>query len=159
MTVLRRPARAATVGLGALAVLGILAACGGSVDKDDTFINAETSGILNIEGGECFDDPAYLESADDEVVLYVPCEEGADNQSYHFVHAPDGPWDRPELVDLGWRECGKDYEDRWTNQEESGLDYYPILPTEETWADGDRVIMCAVYNPDGELTASQLPLA
>ncbi|MEV5888303.1 hypothetical protein [Nonomuraea fuscirosea] len=35
--------------------------------------------------------------------------------------------------------------------------YYPIMPTAETWADGDRDVMCAVYLPSGRLTGSALP--
>ena len=62
------------------------------------------------------------------------------------------------MAKLGWDECGTEFDRRWTSKEESGLDFYPILPTQETWADGDRVIMCAVYDPDGQLADSALPL-
>ncbi|MEU5942354.1 hypothetical protein ABZ807_24955 [Micromonospora sp. NPDC047548] len=126
--------------------------------KDDTFVTAQTTGILNIEGGECFTDPVYSRQAAEVVVLYRPCEERADNQSYAFLHAPDGPWDRPALAAFGWAGCGGDFVRRWTSRAASGLDYYPILPTAETWADGDRDIMCVVYRPGGELTGSLVPL-
>ncbi|TDB94264.1 hypothetical protein E1091_11135 [Micromonospora fluostatini] len=128
------------------------------VHKDDTFITAQTAGILTIEGGECFTDPAYSSRAGEVVVLYRPCEERADNQSYAFLHAAEGPWDRPALVSFAWDGCGRDFTRRWGSRESSGLDYYPILPTEETWADGDRDVMCAVYRPGGQLTRSMVPL-
>ncbi|RGC66964.1 hypothetical protein C5N14_21145 [Micromonospora sp. MW-13] len=126
--------------------------------KDDTFITAQTTGILNIEGGECFTDPAHSRRAGGVVVLYRPCEEHADNQSYAFLHAADGPWDRPALAAFAWAGCGGDFDRRWTSRAASGLDYYPILPTAETWADGDRDIMCVVYRPGGQLSRSLVPL-
>jgi hypothetical protein len=131
------------------------ATAGPAKDKDDRFITAETSGILDIEGGECFSDPAYSPGAGEPVVLYTPCAQGADNQSYGFVHAEDGPFDRTGLAEFGWDRCGHGFRVNWPK---STLDYYPILPTEETWADGDRDLMCVVYDPEGRLPDSVLPL-
>jgi hypothetical protein len=128
------------------------------VVKGDGFITAETPGILNIEGGECFDDPAYDRGANEILVLYRPCEESADNQAYGFLHAADGPWDQAKLRDFAWDGCRAAFVRRWTSTSVSNLDFYPILPTEETWADGDRTVMCAVYNPTGRLADSVLPL-
>lgn len=131
------------------------ATAGTARDKDESFITAETSGILDIEGGECFTDPAYSPGAGEPVVLYTPCTQGGDNQAYGFVHAADGPYDRARLTAFGWERCGRGFTTYWP---ESALDYYPILPTPETWADGDRDVMCVVYDPAGRLPGSMLPL-
>jgi hypothetical protein len=128
-----------------------------AVHKDEHFITAETSGILDIEGAECFDDPAYLASAGEKVVLYKPCTEKADNQSFGFKQAPDGPWDQVSLTRFAWDSCGVDFAGRWPGSA-GRLDFYPVMPTAETWADGDRDVMCVVYNPRGKLTNSVLPL-
>jgi hypothetical protein len=128
-----------------------------TVDKDETFITAQTAGILDIEGGECFTDPTYLPSAGENVVLYRPCEQHADNQGYGFVHAEDGPFDHTGLTAFGWERCERGFAALFAGRE-STLDYYPILPTEETWADGDRDILCVVYDPRGQLTGSVLPV-
>ncbi|GAA5069349.1 hypothetical protein HNP84_008945 [Thermocatellispora tengchongensis] len=125
--------------------------------KTDAFITAETSGILLIEGGECFSDPAYDPGAGEPIVLYTPCAEGADNQSFGFVHVPDGPYDRAALAAFAWRGCGARFAELWGDSKDSSLDYYPIMPTAETWADGDRDVMCAAYRPSGRLTGSVLP--
>lgn len=124
--------------------------------KGDNFITAQTSGILLIEGGECFTNPTYTRHAGEVVVLYSECED-ADNQSYSFVHAPDATWNRRALSELAWTSCEQDFTRMWGNRDD--LRFYPILPTEETWADGDRDIMCAVYNPRGKLAESAVPLA
>lgn len=148
----------AVAGLTLIAVT--VAGCGGTTHKDDTFIDAGVTGLLDIELTECFSDPGYSELAGEEVVVYTPCVEGdVDNQSYMFAHADEGPWNRDAVAAFGWDECGKGFEQQWTSQDESGLDYYPILPTAETWADGDRAVMCAVYDPSGPLEDSVLPPA
>ena len=130
------------------------AAAGPARDKDDLFITAQTPGILDIEGGECFDDPAYSPGAGEPVVLYVPCAQGADNQVYGFVSAPDAAYDRDRLASFAWDRCGRGHTAYWP---ESTLDFYPVLPTAETWADGDRDVMCVVYDPKGRLPGSVLP--
>ncbi|MEV0717351.1 hypothetical protein [Asanoa sp. NPDC050611] len=129
------------------------------VKKTDAFLDAETTGLLNIEATECFDDPEYDRMADDRVVVYVPCTDGADNQAYGFVHAADGTFDRPTVATFGWDRCGHAFDKLWRGTSREGLDFYPVLPTAETWADGDRVIMCVVYRPTGRLPDSVLPLA
>ncbi|GIF72816.1 hypothetical protein [Asanoa siamensis] len=129
------------------------------VKKTDAFLDAETTGLLSIELTECFDDPEYDRRADDRVVVYVPCADGADNQAYNFVYAPDGDFDRPSVAALAWDRCGQVFDKLWKGAGRDGLDYYPTLPTAETWADGDRVIMCVVYRPSGRLPDSVLPLA
>ncbi|MEO3855140.1 hypothetical protein [Acrocarpospora sp. B8E8] len=123
--------------------------------KTETFITAETTGILLIEGGECFSDPAYSPGAAERIVLYTPCADGADNQSYGFTHMPDGPYDPAGLSAFAWRSCGERYAELWGGGRDD-LDFYPIMPTAETWADGDRDVMCAVYHPTGRLSGSAL---
>ncbi|MEV4538102.1 hypothetical protein AB0J82_30400 [Asanoa sp. NPDC049518] len=129
------------------------------VKKTDAFLTAETTGLLSIEATECFDDPEYDPMADDRVVIYVPCEEGADNQAYGFMYAPEGAFDRATVAKLGAARCGQAFHKLWRGAGADGLDFYPVLPTAETWADGDRVVMCVVYRPTGRLPGSVLPLA
>ena len=130
-----------------------------TVVKGDDFLTAETTGVLNIEAGECFDDPVYSRRAADVVVYYRPCEETADNQSFGFIRVADGPFDRPALTALAWTTCGQRFARLWPDAAARDLDLYPVLPTAETWADGDRTVMCVVYNPRGKLAGSALPRA
>lgn len=153
-------AAVAVVGLAAL--LSLTAAEPRSVDlvKDDHFMTVQTPGVLTIEAGECFSDPFFYPRAGEVVVLYTPCDEPpVDNQTYGFVDAADGPWDRDDLAEFGWQRCGDGFATYWPDPDGSDLDYYPVLPTEQTWADGDRTVMCVVYDPSGRLAGSALPLA
>nr|WP_062339656.1 hypothetical protein [Herbidospora sakaeratensis] len=145
----------AVLALGALFVVPAPSA----VHKGDDFMTPETTGVLSLEPGECFTDPEYSPAAGEEVVLYTPCDQHADNQSYGFVHADDGPYDRAALAAFGWSSCKRGFTHYWPGEAGAELDFYPILPTAETWADGDRDVMCVVYDPRGELTGSLLPRA
>ncbi|MER5643182.1 hypothetical protein [Streptosporangium sp. NPDC002524] len=166
----RRPARrlALLLGLVALGALvppptatGTTGTAGTAVPlvKGENFVTARTSGILHIEAGECFTDPAYSEEAAEVVVLYTPCHERAANQSYGFVHAPEGAWDPAALSAFAWRSCGRGFDSHWGGGTASELRFYPVLPTRETWAGGDRDVMCVVYSPGGPMDGSALPLA
>jgi hypothetical protein len=137
-----------TVLLGGLATAASRPA---TVVKDDRFIDAETPGVLNIEAGECFDDPAYDVSFADVIVVYRPCAGGAQNQSFGFFQVPDGGWDEPALRALAWDGCRAAQTRRWPAGD-PGVSLYPVLPTAETWADGDRTVMCVRYRPTGRLS-------
>ncbi|MFC0532559.1 hypothetical protein [Phytohabitans kaempferiae] len=121
--------------------------------KDDRFIDAETPGVLTIEAGECFDDPAYDVAYADVVVFYRPCVEGADNQSYGFLQVPEGDWDEARVREYAWDGCRGAQDRRWPNGD-PGVALYPVLPTAQTWADGDRTVMCVRYRPTGKLSAT-----
>ncbi|MFF0722665.1 hypothetical protein [Micromonospora sp. NPDC003816] len=76
------------------------------VVKDEHFISAQTPGVLDIEGGECFDDPVHLPEAGGAVVRYRPCASTADNQTYGFVHADDdADWAPAALGEFAWGAC------------------------------------------------------
>jgi hypothetical protein len=160
----RRPARRwipllGLVAIGALFPPPSATGTAGPTIKDETFVTARTSGILHIEAGECFTDPAYSGEAAEVVVLYTPCHERAANQSYGFVHAPEGEWDPAALSAFAWRSCRRGFDSHWSGEPASKLKFYPVLPTRETWAGGDRDVMCVVYSPDGPMDGSALPVA
>ncbi|RKN10918.1 hypothetical protein D7319_07170 [Streptomyces radicis] len=127
-------------------------------DKDDTFLTAEMGGVFDLEAGECFTDPAHSAVLGQVTVLYTPCEDGADNQVYGFVTAPDGTFDRARLAAFAWETCERGFTTYWPGEAARDLDFYPVLPTAATWAFGDQDVMCVAYRPTGEFTESLLPL-
>ncbi|MFI7079787.1 hypothetical protein ACIBO1_21030 [Micromonospora sp. NPDC049903] len=128
------------------------------VIKDEHFISAQTPGVLDIEGGECFDDPVHLPEAGGTVVRYRPCALTADNQTYGFVHADDdADWAPAALGEFAWGACRDLFTRTWPDGQDRDLRFYPVLPTEETWAAGDRDVMCVAYRPGGRLSGSMLP--
>lgn len=155
---------APVLALGALLVLlpaADAASVHPTVRKDETFLTAETGGVLAIEGGECFTDPGYVSVAGEVMVRYVPCDEGpAANQVYGFVAVPegDGGYEPERVAAFGWETCGRGFRSHWPGEDAAaGIDFYPVLPTAATWEAGDRDVMCVAYRPAGPLTGSLLP--
>lgn len=157
------PTRTAAVAVVAIAVSLSLTAAqsrAGAQVKDDRFLTAQTPGVLHIEAGECFSDPFWYARAGEVVVVYTPCDQSpVDNQVYGFVDAPDGPWDADRLAEFGDRRCAEGFAHYWPDDTRPDLDHYPVLPTAQTWADGDRTVMCVVYDRSGPMAGSALPRA
>ncbi|MBM7784792.1 hypothetical protein [Tenggerimyces flavus] len=129
---------------------------GAPVVKDETFLTAETAGVLAIEGGECFTDPAYSKQAKADEVVFTKCE-GADNQAFAFFPLTSGSWSSARVAREGLAGCRSRFEKLWTGDQRSDLGFYPVLPTQATWEYGDHDVMCVVYRPDGPLSASVIP--
>jgi hypothetical protein len=154
----RRVLASLLIALGVVALVAAFASGDDPVYKDDTFLDAESLGVLHMEGGDCFSDPVWSEADGQDIVEYTGCEPEADNQAYGFFQATDGPWDRERVAAEAEKGCETGFTTYWKSGE-SGLDFYAVLPTERTWTESeDRTVMCVVYNPRGELAGSPLPL-
>ncbi len=115
----------------------VAAACGG-----------DTS-VFDLKVGDCFDDQD-LTQIEVATVPTVDCPDLHDNEIYFEYSMNDAafPGDNATLESAALR-CldefagfvGAAYLD-------SELDLFPITPTAESWADGDRVVYCALYAVD-----------
>jgi hypothetical protein len=153
----RRLAAIAVLSLAGLSAFTVSARGADEVRKDESFLTAETAGVLNMEGGDCFDDPVYDESQGVEVANHQDCA-SADNQVYGFFQVEGDAFDRAGLAKKGWDGCRVGFTTYWKNAEDSGLDFYPVLPTRVTWEEQeDRTVMCVVYNSHGKLEGAPLP--
>ena len=101
--------------------------------------------VFDVNVGDCFNNE---DSTTDEIsdVPAVPCAEPHDNEIYHLfdLAGDEYPVDTPDQADAGCYDpftafIGLDYES-------SALDYYPIYPTAETWATGDREVICVAFD-------------
>ena len=148
--------------LGGLA----LSACSGSeasADRNDdgTIVADGTVDAFSLQVGDCFDDDPSL--AEDDLIASVgavPCDTPHDNEVFALVTAGPvtGPYPGDDAIfddniaaceNAFARYVGIDYVD-------SFLGMGPLLvPSPETWATGDREIVCGLYNADGtKLTES-----
>ena len=111
--------------------------------------------IFSLTVGDCFDDwESSLEGATQEVsdVPIVDCSEPHDNEVYSVSEIAGGAFPGDTTVqDLTIERCtdtfeplvGKAYAD-------SQLDFGAFFPTAATWADGDREVMCFLWQVDFE---------
>lgn len=147
---MRLVSSAAPAGLATIAgLLLVLAGCAPEpVVKDSAFIDAETPGVLGFENGDCFLDPADNAALGEERLTATECL-GATNQVFAFAALPDGRWAQDRVSAEGTAACGEVFDELWGKADETELDFYAVLPTESTWSDADRDVMCVVYSAEG----------
>lgn len=121
-------------------------------DGSGELVSAGDLDVMALQVGDCFDDPEEL----DEVVFdvaAVPCSEAHDNEVYSLVpitaFGTAYPGDSA-LQDFSYEACvgepfsqyvGIDYLD-------SALEVFTFTPTEESWDDGDRDVVCVLFKLD-----------
>lgn len=108
-----------------------------------------TTSIFEISEGDCFDDVSDFSEVSRLPV--VDCDEPHDNEVYavfDYLGSPDFPGE-DEMGDIAFDECIERFEDF------VGLDYFDseifasaFWPSPATWADGDREVICFVYEGD-----------
>jgi hypothetical protein len=138
-----RPSRRAL--LTSLAFALLAAGCG-----DD-----EVGSPFDVAVGDCFDTPA-AEDGEVSQLVTVSCDEPHDNEAY-FLFDLEGDDDdeypgESAIDDLGVAGCSEEFEDYvGTPIEESSLTGVPLLtPSEDSWEDGDREVVCVVFATNGD---------
>ncbi len=111
----------------------------------------EETSVFDLEAGDCFStDSDQLES-----VNVVDCEEPHEQEVFAlFDHtAGDGepyPGD-DELIEYADAECQPPFEDYVGHDYQTSIWYISSLtPSAETWADGDREIVCTLNQQDAD---------
>lgn len=131
-----RPGRA-TAALLAATILA--AACAGGTDP------------ARLEPGDCFDVPSG-----DSIggVTQRGCEEPHRGEVFHrFDAAPAGdayPTD-PEWEEIVYPVCDPVFESYTGTPvgDRTDIEYRYLVPTADSWADGDRTVTCFITSPDG----------
>jgi hypothetical protein len=130
--------------LALLALSAVAVACG-----DDT-------SVFNLAVGDCFnDDPAGTEVVSN--VATVNCSEPHDNEIYFEFSMTDAAFPgRDATVQSSGERCLAEFQGFVGRPyDQSDLEIFPITPTAESWAQGDRVVYCALYALDlSKLTGS-----
>jgi hypothetical protein len=110
--------------------------------------------VFAMKVGDCLNDA----SAGDEVssVPIVPCSEPHDSEAYHAFDLPGDVHPGDEAVKQAAGEgCVPAFE-KFVGiaYPESNLDFAFYFPTTGTWDQGDREILCIVYDPAGKVSGS-----
>ncbi len=112
--------------------------------------------VFDLEVGDCFNDPTEEEESSDGLVgelLVLDCAQPHDNEVFAllaFPAAEGNPFPAPQALDSYADDSCKEAFDLYVGMpyEESALFLWSIKPTEDTWALGDREIICALYDGD-----------
>jgi hypothetical protein len=131
-----------------VAVVLAAASCGGDDGGDEEDSPDAIRRADGVEAGDCYQQP------EDErtTVAPVSCEAAHDNEAFAAFQLPDGayPGDRRVLSD-GRAGCFERFEGFvGVPYEDSGLDVDALTPTRLTWEEGDRKVVCILFNVNGE---------
>ena len=116
----------------------LLAACGGGSGATPT-----------IEAGQCFDD-AEDEQIDDFDT--VDCDDEHQNEAF-FVYEADDADEFPgtdALHETGMGRCTGEPFAEYVGEpyDSSKFEVFTVVPSEESWGNGDREVVCALYDPE-----------
>ncbi len=118
--------------------------------------SACSGNVFDLEVGQCFDDPDDFSEVSD--VDIVDCAEPHDNEVYHLFDVADAD-DYPGLTVIetaatdGCLAAFDGYVG--TPYADSVLDIRYLYPSEDTWGEGDREVICSLYNlNDEQMTGS-----
>ncbi|CAN5809917.1 hypothetical protein BH18ACT6_BH18ACT6_06750 [soil metagenome] len=111
--------------------------------------------VFSLPVGTCFDDQSGDEISS---VPEVECSEPHDNEVFALIDYTEtdvypGP---EEISDIGTNVCVEQFEAYvGIDYLSSALEVFSIYPSEDSWADGDRELICVLYNVDlSKLTGS-----
>lgn len=162
----------ARMSLAALVLTGAVALSGCSIlnqftpasepvrdaDTGEVTEQADNADVFQIRVGDCLNtgDMGATEEVTD--VPIVPCAEPHDDEVYHAYDLADGDFPGEDAI-LSDAEstCIAEFANFiGLAYEESALDYWPMYPTEGSWGNGDREVLCIAWDPSGEKVTGTL---
>lgn len=137
-----RPATWSTVIIAAAMTVGV-AAC------------STPGNVFSLDVGDCFDDPDDASEAVADLPL-VACDEPHDNEVYAVIELPDEAFPGDEaILERAETDCLGAFEPYvGTAYGDSTLFATWLVPTEASWSDGDREVVCVLFDREGQLEAS-----
>ena len=157
-TSLPRVLTIAALALASITLAGCSLLPGGS-GGDTSPVTTETEegdDVFSIEVGDCLNDADA-----DEVVSRVPiveCTEPHDSEAFDTGNVPDGEFPGEDAItEAAEQLCGPSFISFvGLDYSESLYDYSFYFPTEESWASGDRAVLCVAFADDGSKITGSL---
>jgi serine/threonine protein kinase len=133
---------------------------GGDEENGNAGNNEEgiTVSVFDIKIGDCFAEPSESESISE--ITLTDCDDPHDNEVYAFgLYPADEGADFPANEDLeafADNFCFEEFEEYVGIPYNDSIYYYTYFqPTEMSWEDGDREIVCILYDQDGKMEGSK----
>lgn len=155
-----RVAAAAALSCTALIALSGCSLLGGADeperDESGDVTEASDADAFSIRVGDCLESMDWG-GGEMSTVPVIPCAEPHESEVYAAVDLPDGDFPGAEAVDTQSGEfCYGEFQGfvgvAW---EDSEFEYGYLAPTEQSWGQGDREVLCVVWDPAG-LTSGTL---
>lgn len=117
-----------------------------------------TVSVFDIKVGDCYQDPEESDTVAE--LTLVDCDAPHDNEIYAFGLYPagdDDPFpDEADLDEFSDEFCTEEFEAYVGIDYQDSIYYITYLqPTEGSWEDGDREVVCILYDQDGPMEGSK----
>ena len=112
-----------------------------------TACSSDQTSVFDLSVGDCFNDQQDLTVVEVTSVATVDCAEPHDNEIYFEYSMTDAVFPGNDAaMDSGILRCLDEF-DAFVGiaYDVSALELFPITPTSLSWAEGDRVVFCAIY--------------
>ena len=110
--------------------------------------------VFDLEVGVCLAD--FQDATELETIEASSCSEPHSDEIFASGSIPDGNFPGMDVVEAKAQDmCIAEFDDFvGISYEDSVLDVGYLTPTEESWNDGDRDVLCTVYDPAEEISGS-----
>ncbi len=147
---------AATVALSGCSILDQLTG-GGQATRDDSgevVAGNDSTDVFTLQVGDCLNDSTAAETV--ETIPTVPCSEPHDSEIYASIILSGDVYPGQDAVITEADEACLDAFDGFvgTSYADSLYYYSYYFPTEGSWSNGDREILCTIYDETGPVTGS-----
>jgi hypothetical protein len=146
---------AITLGAASFALAGCSLLGGGSTPGTDTPTGeGEDTDVFTIAVGDCLNDGGV--EGEVSSVKKIECAEPHDSEAFASIKMDDGDFPGDTVVtDKAIADCTTEFNTFvGLDYQESALDFAYYYPTEESWANGDREILCLIVDPAGKVEGS-----
>ena len=142
-------------GSAVILVAVAIAGCG-SDDDAGTGASAESGDVdvFDLDVGDCLAD--FQDATELDTIEASPCSEPHSDEIFASGSIPDGTFPGMEIVEATAQNLCIAQFDEFVgiSYEDSVLDVGFLTPTEQSWNDGDRAVLCTVYDPAEEISGS-----
>ena len=116
----------------------------------------EVVDVYDLEVGDCLATSPPEEEQLITSLETVPCSEPHGEEIFAAVTLPDGDFPGTDaILEQGDELCIAAF-DGFVGlpYEETALDFWLITPSEQSWYQGDRSVLCTIYDPAGEVSGT-----
>jgi hypothetical protein len=145
---------AASLALAGCSLLGNVGGDTGTDTSTGTSDGGDTTDVFTIKVGDCLNDGGATGEVSE--VPVVDCAEAHDSEAYASIIMDDGAFPGDTAVeDQAVSECTTEFDSFvGLDYQSSTLDFAYYYPTEASWGNGDREILCRIVDPAGKVTGS-----
>ncbi|MFM9877537.1 MAG: septum formation family protein [Rhodoglobus sp.] len=144
---------AASVGLAGCSLLGNVVAGPTPTPTSDPTNGTETDAFA-IAVGDCLNDGNV--EGEVSTVVVIDCAKPHDSEAYASIQVDDGDYPGEQaILDQAEADCLTNFNSfAGINYDQSTLSFSYYYPTEGSWGNGDREILCLILDPAGKTTGT-----